>query len=106
VGLLHIYLANNTYDLQRVTSPPPLDEISRLVGGTPEVVYALLKSKKCQMFINADGESLEFPVNVRAMKLYNAWLKSEGKTDPAPIRGNAVVLDGMTMETSWLEEDD
>lgn len=101
MGLLHIYMANDTYDLQRVTSPPPMDEIARLIAGTPEVVYALLKGKRCQMFINADGQSLELPVNVRAMKLYNAWLKSQGKVDPIQIRGNAVVLNGLSMEMPW-----
>lgn len=105
MGLLHIFMANNAYDLQRVTSPPPMDEISRLVAGVPEVVYVLYNGKRCQMFVNEDGSALDLPFNARATKIYHAWSEHQGKINPHPILGNAVLLDGMTMESSSCSED-
>jgi hypothetical protein len=86
MGLMHIFTVEGGYDQQRAITPPPLDEISRLVCGVPEVSVVNYLGRTCQLVINAGGQQLEFPLNARASEIAGC-----------SVYGVAIILDKVTL---------
>lgn len=96
MGVMHLFLANGAYDQQRLETPPPLDELSNLVQGVPEVVPALFQGRQCQLVIREGAGGEPLPVNAQASALHAAWAAREGRARRR-IRGHAVLLDGVDL---------
>lgn len=96
MGVMHILASCGSYDLQRVVAPPPLAELTHIVGGTPGVVRVNYNGRPCIMIINMDGNALGLPLNKRASNICKFGTLPPCKIDA--VMGDAIIIEGLHYE--------